>query len=306
MSKNCNCHQNYFKNAKKCRICRIISLVKGCETMQSIIWAIGSMAVLMLIVSFLPLGYSQKGKVLVVFVSFLLSLIGVAAVSSFSIWLTALMMLALSFFSAYFINNRFETMLIKEPSFYENELDDEFTEQEENYSKVNRSSQPLLAESDQDISSPESSSIPNLEEELVLAQNVSTAVNEPEELELNDVPMLDDDISFLLNRSTEAPVQKKEEETNLETGYLSDIESLLEIESELEKDVLPQESAAVRKDSMEVKELDTESDELEELDDLLLDFSLAQKQVAVGKDEKFVLDDDAFLEEKKEKVNLQK
>ncbi|WP_462412389.1 hypothetical protein [Neobacillus sp. Marseille-QA0830] len=274
--------------------------------MQSIIWAIGSMAVLMLIVSFLPLGYSQKGKVLVVFVSFLLSLIGVAAVSSFSIWLTALMMLALSFFSAYFINNRFETMLIKEPSFYENELDDEFTEQEENYSKVNRSSQPLLAESDQDISSPESSSIPNLEEELVLAQNVSTAVNEPEELELNDVPMLDDDISFLLNRSTEAPVQKKEEETNLETGYLSDIESLLEIESELEKDVLPQESAAVRKDSMEVKELDTESDELEELDDLLLDFSLAQKQVAVGKDEKFVLDDDAFLEEKKEKVNLQK
>ncbi|WP_042459220.1 ABC transporter permease family protein [Neobacillus dielmonensis] len=269
--------------------------------MQTIIWVIGSVAVLMLIMSFLPLGYTLKGKILIVSISFLLSLIGVAAISSFSLWLTVLMLVALSFFAAYFINNRFETLLVKETSLLVDEMDDdEFGVEAISTNAISENPVKFLNE-DLDGSLSETTYL-NTEDNLVLHETQPAAINGTDEQAENDVELLDDDISFLLNRNTEVPAQeekeKEEEDNNFETGYLSDIESLLEVESEFEEQVT--------NDLLKSKEHDTDSEDLEVLDDLLLDFSLAEKQVAAGKDEILELDEDAFLEERKEKVNLQK
>src|SRR4051794_4734269 len=103
--------------------------------MQTIIWAIGSMVVLLLIISFLPLGYTFKGKFFVVVASFILSLGGLAAVSTFPLWQTALLLLALIFFVAYFMNNRMGTLLFRENPVFAEVVDDEF-ENHETITKV--------------------------------------------------------------------------------------------------------------------------------------------------------------------------
>ncbi|MFJ7727115.1 hypothetical protein ACIQXV_13215 [Neobacillus sp. NPDC097160] len=94
--------------------------------MQTIVWAISSMAGLMLIISFLPLGYTLKGKFFIVFVSFILSLGGLAAASTFPMWQTAIILFGLIFFTSYFMNNRMGNLIIKENPIYEEVLEEKF------------------------------------------------------------------------------------------------------------------------------------------------------------------------------------
>jgi hypothetical protein len=93
--------------------------------MLPIIWTSGSVLVLILIISFLPLGFTLKGKFFIVLASFVLALGGLAAVSSFPLWETALMLIALIFFTAYFMDNRIGALLFKEIPSFENEQTNE-------------------------------------------------------------------------------------------------------------------------------------------------------------------------------------
>lgn len=93
--------------------------------MQIIIWAFCSMLVLMLIISFLPLGFTFKGKLLISIIGFVLALGGLAAVTTFPMWQTAMMIAVLIFFSAYFMDRRVGFVLYRDSLLQEDELEDE-------------------------------------------------------------------------------------------------------------------------------------------------------------------------------------
>lgn len=96
--------------------------------MQSIIWAFGSMIVLLGIISFLPIGLTVKGKMIVCIAGFVLSIGGLAATSTFPLWSIFLMLLVITFLTAYLLDSRmrkviyFEKGSFKEESFQDLEL----------------------------------------------------------------------------------------------------------------------------------------------------------------------------------------
>jgi hypothetical protein len=248
----------------------------------------------MLIISFLPLGYTLKGKFLLVLTSFILSLGGLASVSIFPLWQTSLMLFALIFFAVYFINNRMGSFVFKEIPVYEEVFEGEFEKPETDYIELESLKDVNVVDIDGELSLTDIS-YKNKEKETAIELSPSPVISSIEELTDNESETIDEDISFLLERNTEEAVNEQIEVTNLDNGYLSDIESLLELESEQEN--LHELSPIIVKDKF-TEQLD--EDEEEPLNDSLFDFLLAQKEVTADRDE--ILDEI----ETKEKVSLQK
>ncbi len=208
--------------------------------MQTIIWAIASMLVLTLIISFLPLGYTLKGKSFVVLASFLVALGGLAAVSTFPLWQTALIIFALVFFVAYFMNNRLGSLLYNGNPEVDHLIDEKLEDYKSVY-ELEGLEDSHLNEIDGDSLLIVSSNI-KLEKETVNDQSpliTSTIIDEEMDnsMELNDI-----EGSFLQDRdSTVQETEQMKEDTNQENGYLAEIEGLLEIEEKtvaLEENVL--------------------------------------------------------------------
>ncbi|EKN65868.1 hypothetical protein BABA_18277 [Neobacillus bataviensis LMG 21833] len=261
--------------------------------MQTIIWAIGSMVVLMLIISFLPLGYTLKGKFFVVLTSFVLSLGGLAAASTFPLWQTALMLFGLIFFTSYFMNNRLGTFLIKENPIIEEVYDKVVDDQQEEKTKEDG-----LMQIDEE-STLLNSSFPILEKDSVSELSASQ-LSDIEEITDSESKTIDDEESFLLERNIELAVNEYTEDTEVENGYLSDIESLIEFESEIVQD-RRDENDDLSLIILEKKKKTEQNGDVEEpLDDSLFDFLLAKKEVAAGNN----VNKDKM--EIKEKVSLQK
>ncbi|MFZ7945572.1 hypothetical protein [Neobacillus sp. 19] len=209
--------------------------------MQAIIWAISSMAALMLIISFLPLGYTLKGKFLVVFVSFILSLGGLAAASTFPMWQTALMLFGLIFFTSYFMNNRMDTLIVKEGPVCDDLLEKPF-----DYQKVESHTVDNLLKLEEEFALSDSAYI-NIEKESV-SENGSSSLSANLELRDNNPETINEDVSFLLERNTEVEVIEHLDDKGLNNDYLSDIESLLELEAEKELDkVVDREPVSLQK-----------------------------------------------------------
>jgi hypothetical protein len=79
--------------------------------METIIFALISMVAILLVISFLPLGMTLKGKFISVGIAFVLALSGLAAVSTMPVWATLLLLLVLSFFASYMMNSRMGNVL---------------------------------------------------------------------------------------------------------------------------------------------------------------------------------------------------
>ncbi|WP_026563420.1 hypothetical protein [Bacillus sp. UNC41MFS5] len=268
--------------------------------MQSIIWAFSSVVILTLIISLLPLGYTLKGKLLLVLISFILSLGGLAAVSIIPLWETALMLLALSFFAAYFMNNRLGTVLLQKNPVLEEPMDVEFECHNSDY-EIENLKDINLVEIDDELPLTDSSHL-KLEKdtvtEVISSQDLSEIVDDPN----HEQESIDMDISFLLERDNEVVgVETQIKDQDIENDYLSDIESLLELESRTEQvdsheDTL--DLSPIRGETKLAAELEEEEQELS--DDSLFDFLLAKKEAAADREE--TLD----VIESKEKVVLQK
>jgi Na+(H+)/acetate symporter ActP len=200
--------------------------------MQTIIWAIGSMVVLSLIITFLPLGYTIKGKLLLVLTSFILSLGGLAAVSIFPLWQTSLMLFALIFFVAYFMNNRMGKVIIQEHPVLVEQMDEEY-ENSETFYEIENLKDVNLVRIDDKLPLPDSSYL-NLEKDKLTELIPSHLLSKIEDSTANEQESIDMDISFLLERDTEVDVEPRIDDKNMENDYLSDIESLLELESSTE------------------------------------------------------------------------
>jgi hypothetical protein len=193
--------------------------------MESLIWATGSMLLVMLIVQFLPIGLTKKGKFVVILASFFLALVGLMAVPSFSLWKVIIMLFVLIYFTAHLLNTRLGHSLFKENNYFGNKLLD----QEESYMDYNKINKAENVEQFSLSRKEVASSIEPFEEKEVLDAGLFYTQHETKhEDQKNEEPheVIDDDISFLLNRSIEIE-EGSNEETFSEMEYMSDIESLL-------------------------------------------------------------------------------
>ncbi|MFP5114420.1 hypothetical protein ACSU64_18835 [Bacillaceae bacterium C204] len=255
---------------------------------MSIIWAFGSMIILMLIIFVIPLGFTFKGKLLAVLASFLLGLGGLAAASTFQLWETAMMLVALIFFTAYFMNKRIGTLLFKEVPLIEEELSDEyFFNASVSQSELEKTTKPFDLK-DKTIVEHTLANVTDSRDLLTrygLEKNIEDEKN-----------LYDDDISFLLKRNLEDEVIENFPEIEPEIGYLSDIESLLVEALEEQVDQIEEinQSTTIIPNKMDFNYEDIL------IEDSTFDFLLAPKEVAVSKDE--VLDEISAIK----KISLQK
>lgn len=79
--------------------------------MQSILWATGSLLILIPIIYLLPLGISLRGKWMIIVISFLAAVIAILAKAVFPIWKTILMILLLLGLIVYFIQKKLNDVL---------------------------------------------------------------------------------------------------------------------------------------------------------------------------------------------------
>jgi hypothetical protein len=241
--------------------------------MLTVIWVIGSMLLMLLIHFLLPLGYTTKGKFVVVISSGLLALGGLAAVSIIPLWQTLLILLVLSFFAAYIMDSRLGKLMYKTKVQFieENDIPDS-------------DSSFMLTKQSEATSDIELMDLSELE------ITASTSVMKQDE-DTFSADSLDEDISFLQDREIESDSEEDLEAGELEVGYLSDIESLLE-ESTQEKVELHEEKV----DSLDeegwldelaeltlIKDEEKNMNEESHLEDFELEELFADKEVAAAR-----------------------
>jgi membrane protein implicated in regulation of membrane protease activity len=240
--------------------------------MLTVIWVLGSMLLMLLIHFLLPLGYTRKGKFIVVVTSGLLAIGGIAAVSSIPLWQTFLVLLALSFLSAYFMDSRLGKVMYTTKELF---IEDIEFEDRDSSSILTKQTEETLNIELMDLSELEITAL----SPSVLKQNEDSILPESH----------DEDISFLQDREIVSNTETDNEDEDLEVAYLSDIESLLEEE---EVDLQEEKLESLDEDGWldELAELtvindDEKSPNLEtQLDDFELDELFADKEVAVTSD----------------------
>ncbi|MEH7093893.1 hypothetical protein [Neobacillus vireti] len=199
--------------------------------MQSFIWAIGSGLLLLLVLNFIPIGLTFKGKLSVALIGFVLALAGLAVDTSIPLWQTGLMILLLVLISAYIMDNRFGALLyISESDLLELQVEEDIE-----YEVFNQSSEKHLEMELLDLEAePEPEVLPTLHlEENQIMPFSEESQNEVENKEIDNYDMLDLVDTIELDEKDEYIVDEKE----TGEGYLSDIESLL-LETEPELEVL--------------------------------------------------------------------
>ncbi|MEW9053301.1 MAG: hypothetical protein AB2392_19230 [Neobacillus sp.] len=243
--------------------------------MVSLLWAFGSMLAVLLIISFLPLGFTLKGKLTIAFVGFVLALGGLAAVSTFPVGATLVLLLVLSFFAAYIMDSRLSASL------YTLKLQAAEVVTETNPRSFADAQQSMPDELDfLDLSATQlAPAMEKVEEDFGI--NVANISLEKEDILEN----LDDEISFLQDRNADHEIieEQKENET-VELGYLSEIETMLLDESETDDElpVLEEQDwlAELENFAPETKEEKAELDE-----HLIEELFIASKEAASDKEE---------------------
>jgi hypothetical protein len=240
--------------------------------MLTVIWVLGSMLLMLLIHFLLPLGYTKKGKFIVVVTSGLFAMGGLTAVSAFPLWQTFLVLFALSFLSAYVMDSRLGKVMyptkeqfIEDIEYEDSDSSSILTKQTEETLNIE-----LMDLSELEITTPSSS---------VLKQNEDSILPES----------LDEDISFLQDREIASNTVIDSVDNDLEVAYLSDIESLLEeeeVDLQDEKlESLDEEGWLDELAELTVLKEDENSPNLEtQVDDFELEELFADKEVAVSSD----------------------
>ncbi|ULT55839.1 hypothetical protein L1999_22530 [Neobacillus drentensis] len=195
--------------------------------MQSFIWAIGSGLLLLLVLNFIPIGLTFKGKLSVALIGFVLALAGLVVDTSIPLWQTGLIILLLVLISAYIMDTRFGSLIyISESDLLELQVEENFE-----YDVFNQSTEKHLEMELLDLEAePEPEVLPTLHlEETQMMPFSEESQNEVENKEIDN-----DDLLFL--DDTIEPDDRDEDivkENETGEGYLSDIESLLFEELEL-------------------------------------------------------------------------
>ncbi|MCM3765455.1 hypothetical protein [Neobacillus niacini] len=236
--------------------------------MQTIIWAFVSMLVVLVIMLVLPIGFTNKGKLVIALTSFVIALGGAAANSVVELWQSGLLLVALVLVIAYLFDKRLGSMLYKETAYFDDELEDGIIS--ETYQNMNSSSKVK----DEDRSSD---TLPiNLELDSFKEESTTPFLPNLDKPALSNSIEINEDISFLLERETELAASDSVKEPFQETTYLSDMESLLDLDEKELTVVHPADDEVV---------LQALDDENGPIDDSLIDFLNHMNEVAVSNEE---------------------
>ncbi|MDP4084547.1 MAG: hypothetical protein Q8934_08005 [Bacillota bacterium] len=189
--------------------------------MNTILFALGTMLIVLITIFFLPLGFTKKGKIIVVLISFFLAVLGIASTASFPLWKSVLILFALLFFIAYFLDAKGKSFLylMRENEVQKERIlameEQEFTVDREAFFETFKLSNNEIAITEHE----------NVNIEFLYTQS------EPEILKseiMENIPVIsEDDTTFLLNRSIETKEEKDIEVGEDDFSYLSEIEGLL-------------------------------------------------------------------------------
>lgn len=228
--------------------------------MQSIIWAFGSMVVLLGIISFLPIGLTIKGKVIVGIAAFVLSIGGLAATSTIPLWSTFLILLVITFLTAYLIDSRMKKVIYYERITPEEESFQDFEEPFSN-GKNDRKEEIIFQKELTELKTLHeieviSDSIkredlkglePNVSESLLQDDSKLEEIDFTNNEDKSDVHVRGDNIEEIIELSSISETDKEDlleelsdynlnenferpdfNDSEMEDGYLSEIESLLD------------------------------------------------------------------------------
>ncbi|MBS4191476.1 hypothetical protein KHA94_14900 [Bacillus sp. FJAT-49705] len=211
------------------------------------IFSIASLLILIPIVAFLPIGISFKRKWVLVGMAFLIANVGLIVSTLFHLWNTVQILLLLILLASIILNSRYKRGTALQDSAFLIEKTSN-SQDDENLHNVQMEASPLnqiniqadeIIQSPADNYSEEEGVLLNLEdktEESDTAQFTSLekiAINPNLSNEFADSFAIDEDISFLNNRSNllnndNLVEEKHEKEGNdFEIGYMSEIEKLM-------------------------------------------------------------------------------
>lgn len=181
--------------------------------MDRFIWAFGSMFFVMLILYFLPFGFTKKGKWLIVFTGFVLALGGLAAIASFSLWMTLTILAVLALLCGFMMDRRLGGYL------YEKSM------------AVKQSNKTALEvdASEKELNEKDLKNIFSQYEQETEKINVRSIHNQMHSEKIAFLPVFEEeDISFINARKVESQEEESAVTGTRSKGYLSEIEALLE------------------------------------------------------------------------------
>jgi hypothetical protein len=86
--------------------------IERCDSnLESLVIAIISLLIILPIIYFLPIGFTKKGKLLILFCAFIVFSIGIALKSILSVWQTGLVLILLAIGASYLIGKRYGSQL---------------------------------------------------------------------------------------------------------------------------------------------------------------------------------------------------
>ena len=245
--------------------------------MLSLLWAFGATLILFLILSLLRIGFSFKGKLIVALIGFVLALAGQAAVASFPLWQTGLILLLLVLAAAYVMDSRLASLIYNQGTdSFELETVEEyagFTQKEEKQAELELLDLDTVGDELVPLMNIEDAKEPDLEE--FLQDHL-----EPEDSlqEAIDLLLETDDLPNIVNSVREEIIE--------EEGYLADIETLLFEESEEISHFEEDDTLLEEIDDIEV--FTDEKVEVEKDENLLEDLLRAVEEAAAGTEEEVV------------------
>jgi hypothetical protein len=245
--------------------------------MQTIIWAISAMLLLLLIISFLSLDFNLKGKFAVVLVAFVIALGGLAVVNLIPLWQTLLILFVLTFFAAYMMDTRLGNVLYKSV-LPEEELVEEMDLPFSNRQTVKDTELELLDLEEMELAAPTSVSISGVQS-AIQPESLQVLVDDFEEI----------NTSYLQDLEEERQVIEEKDDLEIGDGYLSEIENMLLEDSE-EKNEIVEDSwldELANLDDMAMEEIKREDSVQDQFhsDDADLELLVAFNEVAAGTNE---------------------
>ncbi len=192
--------------------------------MQTIIWAFSATLILSLFIAFLPIGLTIKGKVFVILSGLILALVGLEAAAFVPSWQAGLILLLLVILAAYLLDSRLAAVIYKAAAIFEEDMKDALPEFID-FGKKETGRSPEIDLSDLAVNETELPSNSQLAE----STDGHSLIKQPQMAkEENDLAeTLEDDIAFLHKR-TDPEIAEASMDSEIEAGYLSDIEDLLQ------------------------------------------------------------------------------
>ena len=90
----------------------LMIFIERCESsLESLVIAIISLLIILPIIYFLPIGFTKKGKLLILFCAFIVFSIGIALKTVLSVWQTGLVLILLAIGASYLIGKRYGNQL---------------------------------------------------------------------------------------------------------------------------------------------------------------------------------------------------